>query len=323
MRANTDWFHACKWGVFTHFLGRTTDSPEAWQARVDAFDVPGLVAQLIEVGAPYYGITIGQNSGHYCAPNATYDRLVGHTPSKCSRRDLIAEIADALAPHGIALMAYLPSGAPDQDKVACDKLDWRWGFSGEWGSALTGERLVDFQRNWEAVIREWSLRWGDRVKAWWIDGCYFADQMYRHPDAPNFASFAAALKAGNPDALVAFNPGVFSPVRCHWEGEDYTAGELSGDLVVGGFGFGDNPAYCNFGPYGRFVDGAQFHVLNFLGEWWLHGQPRFPDLLAAGYTQYIVQHGGGVTWDVPITDGGHIPEPFVRQLKVIGEAVKA
>ncbi len=322
MRANTDWFRDRKWGVFTHFLGRVGDSAADWQARVEAFDVPGLVAQLVEVGAPYYCITVGQNSGHFCAPNATYDALVGIAPSKCSTRDLVADIADALAPHDIAMLAYLPSGAPDNDPVACAQLGWRNGFVGDWGSPLTGDRLVDFQRRWEAIIREWSQRWGPRVKGWWIDGCYFADQMYRFPDAPNFQSFADALKAGNPDALVAFNPGVVTPVRCHWEGEEFTAGELSGDLPVGGFGFGDNPAFCNFAPYGRFVDGAQFHVFNFLGEWWLHGAPRFPDALVVGYTQYVTQHQGVITWDVPISDGGHIPEAYLRQLKAVGAAVK-
>ena len=53
-----------------------------------------------------------------------------------------------------------------------------------------GGRLAEFQRKWEAVIREWSLRWGKSVSGWWIDGCYFADQMYRFDDEPNFASFA-------------------------------------------------------------------------------------------------------------------------------------
>ncbi len=37
-------------------------------------------------GAKYLLFTIGQNSGHYCTPNAAYDRIAGITPSKCSRR---------------------------------------------------------------------------------------------------------------------------------------------------------------------------------------------------------------------------------------------
>jgi hypothetical protein len=60
-----------------------------WNEQVDAFDVAGLVDQLASTGAKCLLFTIGQNSGHCCAPNATCDRIVGITPSKCSRRDLI------------------------------------------------------------------------------------------------------------------------------------------------------------------------------------------------------------------------------------------
>lgn len=71
----------------------------------------------------------------------------------------------------------------------------------------------------------------------------------------------------------------------------------------------------------RWVDGAQFHVLNFLGEMWLHGEPRFPDELVVGYTKYITQHDGVVSWDVPITPDGRIPDAFMRQLRKVGEAI--
>ena len=55
-----------------------------WMEMIDHFDVEGLAEQLKSVGAGYYLITIGQNSGYYLSPNATYDRLVGIEPSKCS-----------------------------------------------------------------------------------------------------------------------------------------------------------------------------------------------------------------------------------------------
>jgi hypothetical protein len=42
-----------------------------------------------------------------------------------------------------------------------------------------GGRLAEFQRNWEAICRDWSQRWSRRVSGWWIDACYFADEMYR------------------------------------------------------------------------------------------------------------------------------------------------
>lgn len=199
----TDWFHDTGWGIMTHYLGAAPSSDggaeltaDMWNRQIDAFDVDTLVEQVASTGAGYLLFTLGQNSGHYCAPNATYDRMVGITPSKCSRRDLIAELATALKPHKIQLLVYLPSGAPAADHVARKKLGWRWGRPGGW--QLPGEpvggRLKEFQRNWEAVVRDWSLRWGEQVAGWWIDGCYFADDMYRFEDEPNFASFTAALR---------------------------------------------------------------------------------------------------------------------------------
>ncbi len=81
---NTDWFRDAKFGVMTHYLGALPSSDggaeltaEKWNAQIDAFDVPGLVRQIASTGAKYHLFTLGQNSGHYCAPNATYDRFVG------------------------------------------------------------------------------------------------------------------------------------------------------------------------------------------------------------------------------------------------------
>ena len=271
MRSNTEWFKNAKWGVFTHYLSGDALSAEDWNKQVDKFDVEGLAQQLKSVGTSYYFITIGQNSGHYCSPNETYDSFVGIKPSKCSKRDLISDIYDAIAPAGIKLMVYLPSGAPAADPVAMGKLGWKWGYEGDWpswGNKRTGERLAEFQEKWEAVIREWSLRWVDKVSGWWIDGCYFADEMYRHPDPPNFESFAAALKAGNPDSIVAFNPGVLVPVISMTEHENYTAGEISDAFPV-----------CP----GRWINGVQCHILSYLGARWGGGEPRFVDEFVVGY----------------------------------------
>jgi len=112
-----------------------------------------VAAQLERTGTRYYFITIGQNSGHYCAPNPTYDRLIGIRPSKCSRRDLIADLYDVLHPRGIELLVYLPSGAPAADRVAMERLEWEWGYEGDWpggGTKRTGKRLATFQHRWES-----------------------------------------------------------------------------------------------------------------------------------------------------------------------------
>jgi hypothetical protein len=290
-------------------------SAEAWNEQVSSFDVEALAAQLHSVGVPYFYITIGQNSGHYLAPNATYDEYVGVSPSKCAARDLITDLAHALAPHGIRLLLYLPSGAPAADPAAVRRLGWEWGFKGgwpHWGGRPTRKRLADFQQRWEAVIREWSLRWGSRVSGWWIDGCYFADEMYRHADEPNFRSLADALKAGNPDAIVAFNPGVHVPIVCHSEYEDYTAGEIAEAFPT-----------CP-GPWVA-CNGhrARYHVLSFLGERWGGGAPRFPDEFVIGYTKHVASKGGVVTWDVPIEVPGTLSEAFLDQLAALAVSMSA
>lgn len=346
-RSDTTWFKDAKTGVFCHYLAAPPSSrgmggltADEWNRQVDGFDVKGLAAQLASARAKYLFITLGQGTGFFCSPNTTYDSLVRRQPSWLSQRDLVSDLYDALAPEGIRLMVYLPSHAPAEDRLAVEGLRCtpRWDAS-SWqlrpGRYLTtgeiDDRLNEFQRNWEAIMREWSLRWGRKIWGWWIDGCYYADRMYRQTDAPNFRSFAEAMKAGNPDSIVAFNPGVKVPVVCHSEYEDYTAGEVADSFPVAmdsQWSKPNKPAKYWGMSLGRYVNGAQFHLLSFLGDYWCGGhQPRFPDELAIGITKHINAAEGVVTWDVPIGktggDNGLIPEPFVRQLRAINAAVSS
>ena len=155
MTTTTDWFAKCGWGVFCHYLGAAPSSgggaeltADAWNRQVDAFDADALARQLADVGAPYFFLTIGQNSGHFLAPNPTYDEYVSLRPSKCSRRDLVSDLHAALRPWGIELLVYLPAGAPAADPVAVTRLGWEWGFEGGWPggwSKRTGKRLAAFR----------------------------------------------------------------------------------------------------------------------------------------------------------------------------------
>jgi hypothetical protein len=220
------WMREARWGVMAHYLHdwimrgqRDEMTPDNWNRLVDDFDVEALAEQLKAVGAGYFIISIGQNSGYYLSPNATYDRIVGVRPTKLARRDLVADLATAFGKRGIKLITYLPSGAPGGDRVAREALKWQNG------PGPNPNR--EFQRHWEAIIREWSLRWGDRVAGWWFDGVYWPNTMYRGDGPPNFGSFAAAARAGNPHAALAFNPGVVNRTISITPHEDYIAGEIS------------------------------------------------------------------------------------------------
>lgn len=301
------WMQDAQWGVMTHYLAdwqarvhHLTMSVDEWNKLVDGFDAEGIAKQLVSVGARYYQISIGQNSGYYLSPNAAYDKIVGIQPSKCSRRDLVADLYEALNKRGIKLMVYLPSGAPGGDKVADAALEWRNGPNPN----------REFQRKWEQVIREWSQRWGKKVAGWWFDGCYFPNSMYRSPEAPNFASFAAAARAGNPDVAIAFNPGVVYRMISITPYEDFTAGEI------------DKPELATIrrAADGR-IDGTQIQMLSYLGQTWGMGAPRFTAEQVIGYTRKIREAGGAVTWDVPVELNGTISEAFLEQLTALGKAM--
>ena len=308
-----------RWGIFTHYLAvpagdGTGDccSAEDWNDRINHFQPDLLAEQLSKTGADYFCITIGQNSGHYLSPNPVYDRLTDITPSKCSQRDLINDIADALSPYGIDLWVYLPSGAPCAEMQAVQKLEWESDHTKELGpdgSPTAGKRLASFQRKWESVIREWSLRWGDKVKGWWIDGCYFPEDMYYFPEEPNFYSLASALRAGNPDAVVAFNRGLDFPFSTMCEYDDFTAGEIGEQLPI--------PSDQDL----QKLNGKRLHGFSYLGDTWGSGSPRFPDELAIGYSKLILQKGGMMTWDIPLKKNGEIPDAFLKQLTKIGAAL--
>jgi len=302
----TTWMRQARWGVMTHYLAdwqaRTNNlemSVEQWNKMVDGFDVEGLADQLKQAGAGYHILTIGQNSGYYLAPNPTYDRLTGIQPSKCSRRDLVSDMATALARRGIKLIVYLPSGAPGGDRSAREALQWQNG--------MVPNR--EFQIKWEQIISDWSKRFGEKIAGWWFDGCYWPNLMYRSPDPPNFQSFAAAARAGNPNGAVAFNPGVVPRLISMTPHEDFTAGEIS------------NPERLEIRrSVGGILDGKQVHVLSYLGRTWGMGEPRFTAEQAAQFSQSVWQAEGVITWDVPVAMNGLISDPFITLLKTIAQA---
>jgi hypothetical protein len=301
------WMQSARWGVMVHYLAdwkaRDHDLPlnvEQWNQLVDRFDAGGLAAQLKSVGAGYLILTIGQNSGYYLAPNPTYERLTGVQPGKCSRRDLMADLSAALRPRGIKLIAYLPSGAPSGDRAAREALQWRNG----------ADPNREFQLKWEQVILDWSRRWGERIDGWWFDGCYWPNTLYRSKSPPNFESFAGAARAGNPRSVVAFNPGVIPRLISVSPEEDYTAGEINDPATV----------QIRRAANGR-LDGAQVHVLSYLGRTWGRGEPRFTGEQAVQYTRNLWTNKAAVTWDVPVQIDGLIPEKFLGQLHAIGGGI--
>ena len=297
---STDWLHEKHWGVFVHYL----PGGDSFASCIAGFDAPGLAAQLRAVNAGYLIFSIGQNNGFYNAPNPVYDELVNFDrASTCATRDLVSELHAALAPLGIPLLLYAPSNAPEDDMLARERLSWE-GFYG---------RNRVFGTHWQRIIRYWAEQYGTKIAGWWFDGCWGQKEQYAHPDAPNWESYANAARAGNPDALLAFNPGWvdygngFGPLFRNG-GEDYIAGEINDPQVL--------PA-----PDGRFLDGVQYHLLSYQSHGWsdtVGAAPRFSDSEFLALTRRVTEVGGVMSWDVPQSreTGLLMPECFA-QLQVL------
>ena len=309
------WFKGLKWGVFCHYLadpashaGTTKVTSDEWNKRVDSFDTDRLAEQLASVNAGYFFITLGQNSGHYIAPNETYDNLTGIKPSLCAKRDLVNDLYESLAKKGIPLFLYATAEPPMENPIVLEKLNIRENSSGEKISETN--RITPAQMlNWEDVTRDFSQRWGKKINGWWVDGLFVAED-YDFPTAPNVKSLSAAFRAGNQDCLLSYNPGI-QHFCVRFEDEDYTAGEQDGTFHLGQWKDG------KFGPYPDTIDGAQLHFLNFAGSWWGQGSPRFPTELVTGYTKYVNGLGGVMSWDIPVSHDGKIPDDFMTQLAAI------
>jgi len=293
--SRTDWLHAARFGAFMHVL----PSDDATLKEIGDFDVDALARQLDAAHVKYFVLTLGQNSGYFNAPNDAYDRITGYKPGeRCSARDLPLDLHHALSARHIRLMLYLPCQAPNEDARA------QKAFGLPSGAA---DQPIDtaFAERWASVIRQWSTRYGDKVSGWWFDGGY--DNVHFNEDIA--AIYSDAVRAGNANAILTFNPGV--GLKRHTRAEDYTAGELNEPFAIV--------------PAARFVDGSQWHALTYLGSTWARRNTRYPAERWRDWFKQVVARGGAVTFDVgPNWDRrqgpiGGIDAGQLEQLRVIGE----
>ena len=295
------WLASAKYGVFIHFLG---GGPK-WQEKVDAFDVEACASEMEQAGAAYVFITLGQNSGYTCSPNSVYEKYTGYKPNeRCSKRDLPMELAAALSKRKIRMLLYLPSRAPQRDQQAMQ------------GLSDVAERQPApqaFTRKWSEVIREWSERYGDKVSGWWFDGSYNTAGWDDLKQPCNWTTWAAVCRAGNPQSILAFNPGTKLPkaFQSLTDQQDYTAGEQKK--------LGATPQ-TNPSP-----KGMQWHLLTYLGSSWGKAKPegdtRFTDQEIIDAIRTINAQGGAVSLDVAHTNG-RINPGHLRQLMAVKKALR-
>lgn len=296
----TDWFVKHKYGVFVHYLNKIQNNPDhvaslgkstSWDECVNEFDVERFAERMEETGAGYVIFTVLQQQQYMIAPNETFNRLTGYeTGQACSSRDLIEELYQALSKRGIDLMLYFTG-----DSAAADPKAAR-------GLGISFPVREDFVRKWTSVVAEYGNRYKDKVKGYWVDGSY----DFIGYDEHLLGIFAEGLRAGYPERILAFNPGV--KMQAYSIHEDFTAGEMNSFELLP--------------PAGRFLDGEQWHILSFLGTsqgniaacWGQPGTCKNKKTLPE-YVWHVNALGGVVSIDVMLYRDGELDRSQLEVLK--------
>jgi F5/8 type C domain len=301
---NTDWMRDAKYGNFIHWWWGSTMS-------TSSFDTNGLANDLA-LGQPGYLIfTLGQNTGYYNSPNTKYNTYSGYAPGvRTSSRDLPNDLHNALSTKGIKLMLYLPSSPANCDAQAAQGFGYTPSVSG--ANCNDGPVSLSTAQKWAEVIQEWSDRYGSKVAGWWFDGAY----SWRFSSAGEreqvFQLYANAAKHGNPNSIVAFNPGEGAGAFIHYtDNEDYTAGEM-----VNLFGIT---------PSSRWLNGSQWHELTYLAANWANGTARYNATDVGNHIKNnIVPNGGVITMDVAtdFAPNGRLNQSMKDQMTTIRSIVR-
>ena len=291
-RAPTDWMVKAGYGVMFHWTSRSAPKKGPilpYQEAVERFDVQQFANMVRATGAGYVIFTVNHADPHCPAPIRSWEKYHSGWTTK---RDLIGEIADALQARGIRLMLYFASHV-----------------LGKMGETDSGTYL----RAHQEILTEFGKRYGRKISGYWFDGWYQSLELYPDIDPRELWS---AVKAGNPDRVVAYNSWIY-PGETDWQ--EYWAGEVGG-LV--------RPTSSRFSEQGPAI-GLQQHALWFLDAPWLHQkldsemEPlRFKNEELIRYVEESMRHQGVVTLNVGIFQDGEIGPAALQQLQALRAAVR-
>ncbi|MBI3921800.1 MAG: hypothetical protein HY318_10330 [Armatimonadetes bacterium] len=315
MPHRAEWMSLGSFGLMVHYLitppgARHDERTDALNRIVDGFDLDGFVEQFESTGADWLIFTLGQNTRYYNSPNAWLEaRQPGHT----SGRDLVLEIAEALKARGKRFIAYLPA-----EVSAPVELHEAFG----WQTDEPTQQV--FQPNYQEFVRAYSSQYGANCYGWWFDGCY---EWHVFPNRNmDFSGYIAAARAGNPEAITAFNDGAFCAGKMNpvTPLEDYHAGEIH-TLVEGQIALGwwqnDPEPYL---PESRFIEGVQWHGLMPVDS--TFAGPHLPDQHYDDATlihllQRVKDVGGAMTFNLPISVEGRVPESSIEQMQRLSRSL--
>ena len=229
----TAWMTEGEYGLFLHYQYRVllgtcirTDpqfpDPEQMTARqwnqfVEGFDVNAFAAQMAEARVGWVIFCIDD---HYfawpCTPNKTFSKYTGYGPGeKCSRRDLIKDLAAALNAKGVKLICYYAGlNGYMKDRKAFEGLK-------DDGNEKTPPSPESRARRLE-VLKEYCDHYGESIAGWWFDGI----RLDSYGETPNdWTTIESIVRGPNPKAVIAFSYGPNQQARIRKGVDNFTSGD--------------------------------------------------------------------------------------------------
>jgi alpha-L-fucosidase len=258
-----------------------------YEKAIDQFDVDKFAEMVSETWAGYIIFTIGHAQQYCPAPIASWEKC---HPGMTTKRDLIAEMANALNKKGIRLILYMNS----------------------YGTAKFGRvDNLEFYNTFTDILKEFGDRYKEKVAGYWFD-CWY--QIFEgFPDIP-FEDFFKACKTGNKDRIICLNSWIYPSVS-PWQ--EYWAGEVASPVTLPVNG------HMVDGP----VNDLRYQALLIMEPYWVQQRPDHPDprFKAGELSQYIhdcMANGGAVTINMGIFQDGTVGEKALDVMKQVRKIIR-
>lgn len=294
-----------RFGVGLHWTTATVPReghPVPYEQAVAEFDVPAFVEQVEAMNAGHVLFTSTHSRHTFPCPHPIVEEIL---PGRTCERDLLGDLAEALAEVGKPFIVYYNSGTHAGDP--------------EWRSASGADDDPDrFFDNWSSIISHLGERYKERVVAWWFDGGYELNDIGDRVGGTPWEALSRAAKAGYGERLICHNPGIEN-LHSYTECQDYWAGEVCrlnyiprGDATPMGL------------PWYAFVSWHGDSRKPRCGHWVMSEENRALDWLsppaeaAAAFVRRFNAVGGAVTFNVFCYQDGSIYDSDMATMRDLG-----
>ena len=291
-RSDTSWLNGAKFGFMCQ-CGEWSYPPHGprkpWPAMVDQFDVNKFADMVDSTGAGYAVWFATWATYYFPAPIQAIDRIL---PGRTSKRDLIREMADALAKRNIRLLLY-----------------YHW-WSKNWVSPFDKTLFV---KNWCDIIGAVGERYGDRLAGWMFD-----DELVYYP-VP-YERLGKAAKAGSRARIISYNPWI-QPRGIDFQDFQFGEGFMgSPNLPVSAHGIWPSGPMQGLHAHGCFqVDSP---------DWGINKPdtviqpPHLSPEKAVRIALDAAARDEALSWNLLMYDDGSVSRPSLKLLQQAGQAVR-